>query len=123
MPQKHQVNFRVTDSFLNRIKSECIKREMSLQELNTTALKFYFQTPDEWDKATLFAWEGEKGSEGNRWLTLCYKYFEKMPRQKVRLIVDVMELDLLHYRSSRRKADLRKRQGRAGNGGRRKGGK
>ena len=123
MPQQHQVKFRASDRFLDLIKSECLKREMSLQELMTASIKFYSQTPAEWDVGTLFTTEREKGLEQHNWLALWHQYIGKMPREKVLLIVEVMKLDLLHYRSSRRKADLKKRQGRAGNGGRPKGGR
>ena len=122
MPE-NQVKFRASDSFLASIKLECIKREMSLQELMTAAVKFYSQTPAQWDVGTLFTTEKEKGLEQHNWLALWHQYIGKMPREKVLLMVEVMKLDLLHYKSSRRKADLKKRQGRAGNGGRPKGGR
>ena len=120
MPQKHQVNFRVTDSFLNRIKSECIKREISLQELITNALKLSFQIPPhEWDQGMLYTYEEDK-SEQSDWLSLWERYFSKMPREKVLLMVEVMKLDLRHYKSSRRKADLKKHQGRPKDAGKQK---
>ena len=98
MPQKHQVNFRVTDSLLTRIKSECIKREMSLQELITASVKFYAQTPpDDWRSGTLYIHDDEEGDEQNDWMTLWQKYFREMPREKVLLMVEVMRLDLRHY--------------------------
>src|SRR3990170_1637266 len=87
MPQKHQVNFRVTDSFLNRIKSECIKREMSLQELITTALKHYLHT-------STLTYVLQEPSEQDDWLSLWERYCERMPREKVLLVVEVMKLDL-----------------------------
>ena len=122
MPQKHQVNFRVTDSLLTRIKSECIKREMSLQELITASVKFYAQTPpDDWRSGTLYIHDDEEGDEQNDWMTLWQKYFREMPREKVLLMVEVMRLDLRHYKSSRRKADLKKHQGTPKNAGKQKG--
>ena len=122
MPPQNQVKFRASDRFLDLIKSECLKREMSLQELMTASVKFYSQTPAEWDVGTLFTTEREKGIEQHNRLALWHQYIEKMPREKVLLIEKVMRLDLLHYKSSRRKSELKKRTGRTGNGGRRKGG-
>ena len=114
MPQKHQVNVRVTDSFLNRVKSECIKREMSLQELITTAVKHYLQTPT-------LTYEVVEPSEQDDWLSVWERFCERMPREKVLLMVEVMRLDLRHYKSSRRKADLKKHQGTPKNAGKQKG--
>jgi hypothetical protein len=111
-PEKNQVKFRCSDRFLQRIKSECIKREMTVQDLVTGALRIYFQSPDEWNMADLafITFDEDAKSEQHDWVGLWVKYFSKMPREKVLLMVEVMKLDLLHYGSSRRKAALRKRQ-------------
>ena len=122
MPPQNQVKFRASDRFLDLIKSECLKREMSLQELMTASIKLHSQTPAEWDVGTLFTTEREQGIEQHNRLALWHQYIEKMPGEKVLLIEKVMRLDLLHYKSSRRKSELKKRKGRTGNGGRRKGG-
>lgn len=110
--EKNQVKFRCSDRFLQRIKSECIKRETTVQDLVTAALKIYFRTPNEWNTADVafLTFDEDAKSEQHDWVSLWAKYFSKMPREKVLLIVEVMKLDLLHYRSSRRKADLRRRQ-------------
>lgn len=109
-----QINFRVSPGFRRRIESESIKRDMSLQDLLTTALKFYFQTPPEdWKTAEYVAVsysDDDEGSEESAWVQLWVKYMNAMPEEKSRLMADVMKLDLLHYRSSRRKAALRKRR-------------
>lgn len=112
--ERQQINFRASGRFRQRIESECIKREMSLQDLITTALKFYFQTPrEDWEKADLIAMafsDDERGAEERVWVQLWIKFMNAMPEEKTRLMVEVMKLDLLHYRSSRRKAALKKRR-------------
>jgi hypothetical protein len=112
--RREQINFRVSARFRQRIESECIKRDMSLQDVVTTALKFYFQTPPEdWEKADLIAMafsDDERGTEERVWVELWIKFMNAMPEEKTRLMVEIMKLDLLHYRSSRRKAALKKRR-------------
>ena len=114
---REQINFRVSARFRQRIESECIKRDMSLRNLITTALRFYFQTPPEdWEKADMIAMafsDDERGAEERVWVQLWIKFMNAMPEEKTRLMVEVMKLDLLHYRSSRRKAALRKHRGAA----------
>ena len=111
--KREQINFRVSTRFRQRIESECIHREMTIQDLVTEALKVYFHAPDEWNTADLsfITFDDDVKAEQHEWLKLWVKYFTKMPQEKVLLIVEVMKLDLLHYASSRRKVDLRKRQG------------
>jgi hypothetical protein len=114
MPTKkmEQINFRVSARFRQLIESECIGREMSLQDFITAAVKFYSQTPrDDWKTADILtvSYDAEGFEEGT-WVRLWAKYLNTMPEEKVRLIVEVMKLDLLHYRSSRRKAALKKRR-------------
>jgi hypothetical protein len=117
------IGFRVSESFQKRIESECIKREMSLQDLIGTALKQFFTlTPpassnifsaaaSEFMKSLPPAEaSADERSEFEDWLGLWVKYINDMPREKVLLIVEVLKLDLLHYRSSRRKAGLRRRK-------------
>jgi hypothetical protein len=108
--RKEQINFRVSARFRRRIESECIKRDISLQDLLTTALKFYFQTPPEdWKTAEYVAMsfsDDDEASEEGAWVQLWVKYINAMPEEKSRLMADVMKLDLLHFRSSRRKSAL-----------------
>jgi hypothetical protein len=109
MSQQHQVKFRASDRFLGFIKSECMKREMSLQDLITAALKVYMETPVDWTTASFITFD-EENTERYQWVEHWVDYIEKMPREKALLMVEVMKLDLLHYKSSRRKADLKKHQ-------------
>jgi len=112
--RREQIKFRVSARFRQRIESECIKRDMSLQDVVTTALKFYFQTPrEDWEKADLIAMafsDDKRGTEERDWVQLWIKFMNAMPEEKTRLMVEIMKLDLLHYRSSRRKAALKKRR-------------
>jgi hypothetical protein len=117
--KKEQINFRVSARFRQRIESECIKREISLQDLVTTALKFYFEEspqPEGWIIIDAIPLPFPSGSEENDWVHMFVKYVRKMPHEKSQLIAEVLKLDLLHYRSSRRKAALRKRTEAKGKG-------
>jgi len=122
-----QINFRVSPGFRQRIESECIKRETSLQNLITTAIKglmtfvpteqsappeapgFVSANCDQFLKSVPPPEVSEEErSEFQDWLGLWVKYINDMPRAKTLLIVEVLKLDLLHYHSSRRKVRLKK---------------
>lgn len=120
-----QVNFRVSPGFRQRIESECIRRETSVQDFITTAIKglmTFVPTEHSAEGVGIISANcaqflksvppaevsEEERSEFQDWLGLWVKYCNDMPREKVLLIVEVLKLDLLHYRSSRRKVRLRK---------------
>lgn len=111
--KKEQINFRVSTRFRKLIEAECIGREMSLQDFITAAVKLYSQTPrGDWRTVDILnvAHDAEGAEESAAGVRLWARYTNTMPEEKIRLIMEVMKLDLLHYRSSRRKAALRKRQ-------------
>jgi len=108
-----QINFRVSPRFRQLIESECIGRKMSLQDFITAAVKFYCETPRApWKTADILtvSYDAEGAEESAASFRLWARYMNTMPEEKIRLIVEVLKLDLLHYGSSRRKAALRKRQ-------------
>ncbi len=122
-PEKNQVKFRCSDHFLQRIKSECLKRHMTVQDMVSRALRLYFQTtpPPGWKRVPKDADpEGHvtltlnvvpfDDPERLDWAEVWFRYVEEMPREKTLFHVEVLKLDLMNYRSSRRKADLRKSQ-------------
>jgi hypothetical protein len=104
-----QLAFRVSEREHKRIQSQCISREVSMQDLILHALKFYFQTPpSDWataDIAFMTVTDDETGTknEQTEWLMLWTKYTNKMPREKVLLMAEVMKMDLQLLKSSRRK--------------------
>lgn len=114
--KKVQIGFRTTEAFQRRIESECIKRELSLQDLVRYALEWYFKTPppDDWDYADIIYHQDPESTDKERverekWGVLWVKYVNEMPREKILLMADVMKLDLLHYKSSRRKGGWKRR--------------
>src|SRR5258708_2881274 len=104
-----QIGFRVTEAFQERIRQGCISRDLSIQDLITAAVEFYLKTPPNFDymAATFVTDDSEKSrkqaAERTGWTTLWQKYIHEMPRAKTVQLAEVMKLDLLHYRSSRRK--------------------
>ena len=106
--KKVQIGFRVTEAFQRRMETERIKREISTQDMIQTALKFWFDTPrdqDSWTHADIrfIDAKDKEDQEATAWISLFEKYIDKMPREKVLFLVEMMKLDLSHYKSSRRK--------------------
>lgn len=111
--KKVPVSVRVAESFRRRVQSECVRRDMSLQELVVAALRFYFRTPTDWDyAATTFIRRGEEDEElleeeaakRNAWLGLWVKYTDLMPEEKIEVMTRAMEWDLRAQKSARRKS-------------------
>lgn len=61
--KKIQIGFRVNKSFHKRIEAESIKRDLSVQDLVTYALQYYFTTPAECEYAGRIA-EIKSGRRG-----------------------------------------------------------
>jgi hypothetical protein len=104
--KKIQIGFRVSEAFHKRIEAESIKRDLSVQDLVTCALQYYFTTPAEWDFSVsrfVTTSEDEKASEVKDWTDIWLKYVTAMPREKILLMAATMKLDLRHYKSSRRR--------------------
>lgn len=104
-----QISFRVTEAFRKTIETECIKRDLSVQDFVTYSIQYYSKTPVDWDYAaqTFATFEGsnrEQVLERQSWTNLWLKYVNSMPREKIRLMAETMKLDLRHYKSSRRKS-------------------
>jgi hypothetical protein len=77
------------------------------------ALKVYFATPVDWDRAEMkFYYDDpnltkEIANEQNAWSDLWQRYFSRMPREKVQVMTNAMEWDLQMLKSSRRKTSSR----------------
>jgi hypothetical protein len=103
------VGVRVSKRFRDRIDAECVRRDLSLQELIIAALKLYFATPRQWDYADVtFVVDDDnvseqQAAERNSWGGLWERYLDRMPREKIELMVSAMKWDLLAKKSSRRK--------------------
>lgn len=111
------VGVRVAPSFHRRIQTECVRRDMSLQELVVAALKVYFATPVDWDRVDMKFYDDdpdltkEEANEQNAWSDLWQRYFTRMPKEKIQIIATAMQWDLQMLKSSRRK--LARRVGRS----------
>jgi hypothetical protein len=103
------VGIRVLPNFHRRIQTECVRRDMSLQELVVAALKVYFASPVEWDHANVTFYSDDpnftkkQADERNAWSDLWERYLTRMPREKVQIMTTAMEWDLQMLKSSRRK--------------------
>jgi len=103
-PDFQRVGVRIPESFHQRIQSECLRRDLSLQEMVVDALKLYFRTPLEWDYATTTCVrhgeeEGqplpeEEVARRNSWIGLWAKYVNAMPEEKIEVLTRAMEWDL-----------------------------
>ena len=104
------VGFRVSEGFHRRIQAECVRRDLSMQELLTAALKFYFKTPiGQWEPVNVKVLVADEqtfdrdGTEDEVWSDLWEKYRKRMPREKIEVFTGAMQFDLQTLRSSRRK--------------------
>jgi hypothetical protein len=77
------------------------------------ALELYFQTPREgyaYVTAAVMMDDSEDAqqhaAESRAWADLWLRYLHEMPRQKIVQLAEVLKLDLLHYKSSRRKKNI-----------------
>lgn len=111
-----QVAFRVDADLYKRIQVEAVEREITIQDMFLDALKLYFQTPkgDKWDYAiSTFVQHGDEITEAaveerQTWASLCWRYINKMPREKVEILISALQWDLLMQKSSRRKTGLKR---------------
>ena len=107
--EKIQIGFRVDERLKQRIEAACIKRDLSLQDLMRYAVEDYIKAPENWDyKQEIYVLGDpketrEEVAERTSWFDLWLKYTNTMPKEKVEIMVNAMKMDLLNYRSSRRK--------------------
>ena len=106
--KKTQIAFRATEATRRLIEAEALKRDLSVQDFITCAVEYYSKTPSDWDySASTFVKNrgitDEQIKERQGWTSLWLKFMDRMPRAKVLLVVETIRLDLLHYKSSRRK--------------------
>lgn len=117
---KRQVSFYCSREFWEIIHREKVRRGMSIQEMTIRALTEYFARPSvddlrhdrEIEQAAARKLE-ETGRVSvdelpasfrlQRWLQLCARYYERMPKTKRDLLEEFLVLDLKHYASSRLK--------------------
>lgn len=104
------VGARVSKSFHRRIHAESIRRDQSVQDLVTNALKLYFDTPvGDWKVANITYHRNDPdlseadAKEFNAWIGVWERYLKQMPREKIDVLAKAMEWDLLTQKSSRRK--------------------
>jgi len=114
--KKVLIGIRVPPTFHRRIQTECVRRDLSLQEMVTAALKVYFHTPVEWDSVDMkFRYDDPKlgkteATEWNALTDLWERYRRLLPQDKTRVMTNAMEWDLRMRKSSRRKSATRSRQ-------------
>ncbi len=107
------IGARVSKGFHRRIQSECVRREMSIQDLVVAGLKVYFASPAEWDHASMTFYTDDpnftkkQADERNAWVNLWERYLSRMPQEKVQIMTTAMEWDLQMLKSSRRKSSNR----------------
>jgi hypothetical protein len=94
------IGFRAPESLRERIEAERIALNLSNQELLRKAIEHYLvnrQTTPHPDVT-----QATESAERFKLTTLWQSYVREMPTEKIELMVHVMEMDLQHYRSSRR---------------------
>jgi len=113
--KKVLVGVRVPAAFHRRIQAECVRRDLSMQELLTAALKFYFKTPiGQWEPVNVEVLVADEqafdrdGTEDEVWSDLWEKYRKRMPREKIEVFTGAMQFDLRTLKSSRRKPGVRR---------------
>ena len=102
-PKKVLVGIRVTPNFHRRIQTECVRRNLSLQNLVIEALREFFQTAIN-GHAGLIEFgivEPERTEEQAAWHDLWDKYMRTMPREKIQVMTSAMEWDITMRKSSR----------------------
>ncbi|MBE0659923.1 MAG: hypothetical protein IH602_19675 [Bryobacteraceae bacterium] len=111
--KKVLVGVRVPEQFHSRISFECLRREVSLQQLVMDALRFYFKAPLGVEAMTMTYFQpGQTESiktEGTSRLNdprtdVWLRYIQSMPREKVEVLTKAMEWDLQAQKSARSKA-------------------
>jgi hypothetical protein len=118
------VGVRVPKKFHERIQRECRRREISLKDMVTDALKMYFESPVDWEyKTTTYFSEGDgeesagaaeestrAAAEESAWEFTWLKFKDKVPREKIEVIVKAMEWDLETLRKSKRHRKVPRRR-------------
>ena len=115
-----QVSFYCSAQFSELLHAEKIRRGLSIQEMVIKALTEYFQRPTAEDLRQ-FAVQEQAAAQKlrktgqidfselpprfdmQRFIDLCVKYFQRMPKAKRKLLEEFIMLDLKHYGSSRLK--------------------
>src|SRR5882724_3246654 len=98
--KKVLIGIRVPQRFHRRIRTECLRRDLSLQDMVTDALKMYFKTPLTWDRADVkFRYDDPniteaEADEWNALTDLWEKYRQLLPEAKTRIMTNAMEWDL-----------------------------
>lgn len=97
---------RVSRQFHERAQAECVRREMSIQSLITSAVEAYISSPLHGDMTgqpphiiTLGTLDLYAEPRIRLWST----YLDKMPEDKIETMVSAMKWDLLMKKSARRK--------------------
>jgi hypothetical protein len=118
--QERQVSFYCSQEFLDTIHAEKVRRGMTIQEMVIEALLDFFARPSDKEVEANRRKEEEVAKqleetghvrwdelpprfEMNRWMDLCMKYYQRMPKAKRDLLKEFIILDLKHYASSRLK--------------------
>jgi hypothetical protein len=118
-PEK-QISFYCTKEFSELVHAEKVRRGLGIQEMIIKALSEYFSRPTAEDLRSTRDQEeeiaerldrGERVKFGelpepfhvHRWIDLCVKYYQRMPKVKVRVLEEFILLDLKNYGSSRLK--------------------
>lgn len=106
--KKVLVGIRVTPNFHRRIRTECVRRNLSLQKLVIEALKLFFVEPVPGEELIEFGTlEPERTQEEGAWNDLWDKYMRVMPREKIEVMTSAMEWDITMRRSSRRRQSVK----------------
>lgn len=115
-----QISFYCEESFWNTIQAEKVRRGMTIQSMATEALLDFFARPSEQDieehrkqevrvakkleETGRVSWdELPPRFELHRWIDLCVRYHQRMPKAKKQILEEFIILDLKHYASSRLK--------------------
>jgi hypothetical protein len=88
---------RVSRKLHERVQSECVRREWSVQELITTAVELFLEMP--YEKYEFVRLTPSDSLPMKLWST----YMEKMPEEKIELMMNAMRWDLRMKKSSRRR--------------------
>lgn len=100
---------RVSKKFHELVQAECVRREVSLQKLITSAVAAYIESDkavedDQEDGPAYLITLGPDPRE-RLWST----YLDKMPEAKIAQMLAAMKWDLLMRKSARRKTSSKKR--------------
>src|SRR5262245_6155795 len=103
---------RISKSFHDRVEAECARRDLSLQKLVTSAVAAYIAQPP--DQEPPDPRNNDRGvpahllslgwsQPGDVRLRLWSTYLDKMPDEKIDIMVSAMKWDLRMRKSARRK--------------------